>query len=279
MQHMWREWLERQDVDWRAVFGTLTLHIAVFSIILGTPVKLEARQSSIIPVVLVESAREEEDEPVIVPELVEESDTDSGDLDLKPIPDEIVLEEPEPPTPKPLPPAPLIEALPTRPLAPTVEQSVIDTDEPEAAEAIVIDPRYKIPFDPFAETAPTAISRFTVATMCARSSRATRPEFCPDISTEDRYYSMLDRPTEWSRSTYDPVFDIVATQSIIEKFAAKQSRHSTRSGSAELEPLSQVPRHPEALPCTPVQTGLQGPSGIASGLELPLGSTDGIQCR
>ncbi|MEM7004430.1 MAG: hypothetical protein AAF498_01000 [Pseudomonadota bacterium] len=266
---------------WRAILGACGLHAIVYALVLTTPFKLEATELMVVPVVLVERTESTPEPAPPVIEVPEEFEERKREKDVELESEEVQTPEEEPS--RLLPEEPVVTVEPVRPLAPAVRPSVADTDDDEAAEAIIIDPRYKIPPDPFAETAPSALARVTIATMCNRASLATRPDFCPSVSAEDRYFSVSARPpTGTDQSAYDPIFDIVATQSIIEGVVSGQAKHGVRSGSPELERIvdPKVGRHPEGLQnCTPVQTGLEGPSGIASGLELPLGSSDGIKCR
>ena len=279
---MWREWANWLDMEKRALFGAAALHLLVLPLLVTWPIEVRPADRAIVPVVLVERTlpppAEEETPPEIAPPVEDEAqNAEPAEPVLEPEP------QPEPVTapPEPLPETPVPVSAERRPPAPSVVPSVTPEDDAETAqEAIVIDPRYKIPYDPFAETAPTALSRVVTATTCARSGRDTRPAWCPNYSDEDLYYSAFARPNDGTEPTYDPVFDIAFAQSTLERFAAGQSRHGVRSGSPELEPLTQVPRHPDGLQnCTPVQTGLEGPGGQVSGLELPLGSSDGIFCR
>lgn len=279
MQAMWAYFAERLDTRWRAVLGALSLHAVVYSVVLSTPFKPEPTDIRVVPVVLVERSSKIVEEEVSPPiEVPDEAEEESSELDDAPE----TIEEPPPEEPPEadVPQTAAIVADPVRPPAPAVEPSLRDTDE---EDVILIDPRYEIPFDSFAETAPSAMSRVIIATTCARASRTTRPDYCPEISIEDRYFSVSARPSvETVLEAYDPIFDIVATQSVIEGWFAGQPKHGTRSGSPELEGLvdPNIANHAEGLKnCTPVQTGLEGPTGIPSGLELRLGSSDGIQCR
>ncbi|MEO0882650.1 MAG: hypothetical protein AAFY34_07930, partial [Pseudomonadota bacterium] len=250
---MWLYLTERLDVGWRSLMGALSLHAIVYALVLTTPFELEASERSVVPIVLVERSEPAEEAPIPIVERLEEAEEATGEPDIPPSEEstEITPEEPAPQLP-PDPSTVSTELL--RPPVPTVEPSLEDTDDSEAREeAIVIDPRYKIPFDPFAETAPTAMSRVVVAMTCARSSAAARPEFCPDITDEERYYVTFNAPSEWGEPTYDPVFDVVVAQSILEgeiqDFFANQAKHGTRSGSAELERIvdPKVANHAEGL--------------------------------
>lgn len=268
---MWAFLLERLENHWRALVGTFSLHGIVYAIVLFTPFRIESRAPTIVPVVLVErpALREEEPIPPVAPgdQEVETTDTEVSTVDTPEPPTEV-------PTSKPLPDAEVSLSETSRPPAPTVEPSVANEEEPEA---IIIDPRYEIPFDSFAETAPSALARVTVSTMCARASLATRPDFCPEISIEDRYFSAATDPS--ARGGYDPRGDIVAAQSTIENAAAAPLSRGINLGIVTLKRSARLPKHAEALPCAPVQTGLQGPAAIETDLEAALGSTDGIQCR
>ncbi|MEM6898646.1 MAG: hypothetical protein AAF583_02585 [Pseudomonadota bacterium] len=282
---MWLYLSDRLTTRWRAILGTFSLHAIVYTLVLATPFKLEPTELTVVPVVLVERTESILEPPLPVIEAPVELEEPSRENDVEL--DNEQVQTPDEPAPRPLAEAPVVTVKPARPTAPTVQPSVTNTNDDEAAEAIVIDPRYRIPPDPFAETAPSVLTRVTMATMCNRASLATRPDFCPNITAEDRYFSSLEAPPGWASSEYDPIFEIVETRkgldaaaAAVQSFFANQPKHGTRSGSPELEPISQVPKHPESFTCTPVQTGLQGPGGtVSGGEEFTLGSSDGIQCR
>ncbi|MEO1476929.1 MAG: hypothetical protein AAFS13_11170, partial [Pseudomonadota bacterium] len=160
---MWLYWAQRLDTSWRAIVGAVCLHGVVLSLVFGVPIELDPPIRTIVPVVLVERATPVDEVPELIVEVPDLAEEASGETEIPP---EIDPTDrlPEPPAPKPLPQAPVIVAEPAQPPPQTVRPSNIDTDDADAAEAIVIDPRYKIPFDPFAERAPSALSRVVMAT-------------------------------------------------------------------------------------------------------------------
>ncbi|MEL7128388.1 MAG: hypothetical protein AAGK23_02480 [Pseudomonadota bacterium] len=271
-----KRWVESIGLDWRAVCGTVVLHAFAFFVVASW--QFSPKPPSYRPITI---------------EIVELPAVDTPSDSLPSLPEPEPLEE-EPVDPDPVEPVDeaseekepkqAAERLPQAVVAvappPSESESELGEEEEDQNQSVFIDPRYIIPPDPFAETVPSALSRVVRATACSRTSRTSRPAFCPEYSTEDLFEAELAQANSGRAPAYDPIYDIAATQSVLESFIARQPKHGTRSGSAELEPIAALPRHAEALPCAPVQTGLQGPGGLVSGgEEFTLGSTDGIQCR
>jgi len=87
-------------------------------------------------------------------------------------------------------------------------------------------PEYVYKFDPFAETAPTALVRVSKAVNCARVNRETRPAFCPNYDENDLFLASLaaNRPSEWEQVSYDPVLDAATARAALGRFSARQEK-------------------------------------------------------
>ncbi len=286
-------WADRIGLEWRARAGAAALHLVLFSAVLALPVELKPDVPSGRQVVLVELAPAETAVTEIVP-VVPEPEPELEDEAARPPDVPATIEDPEPeaePDASPVIEDAVVAEAPGFTAPPPRPAEEPGTDETPAGEdaPIEIDPRWEIPFDPFEEQAPSALSRVALATSCARASRATRPDFCPNYSDEDLFASLA---VGRGASRYDPLADIAVARATVERaagqqttlarFAARQARAGPTSSGELGGTLSQVPRHPEGLPgCNPVHIGLDGPGGQVSGLtaDPQLGSSDGINCR
>ena len=80
---------------------------------------------------------------------------------------------------------------------------------------------------------------------------------------------------------YDPIYDVVAAQTVLERFGGRQAK-ARPTGSSEVAAVGGQPRHAEGLPGCPTNgqsIGLDGAGGQPGGLSAPRGSTDGIFCN
>jgi len=237
----WRNvFLSRQN---RAITGAVGIHVATIALLLmwravplpaqQEPIRVELVDIPVIelprrPEIVTEPELEAEDEPLPTETEVLRADA--------PAPDVPELAEPAPFVPEIVEPAPIADAL--APSGPSLAQEVDKVPEQLASDALeaqgeapgiekdAVPPEFVYVFDPFAETAPTALARVSKAINCARVNRETRPAFCPNYDENDLFLASLaaNRPSEWDQVAYDPVQDAAVALDTLGRFSARQSK-------------------------------------------------------
>ena len=233
-----------KELRFQALIGALLLHIALFGFLLTWRPSILPGPPDIIPIVLIELSSEvleitpvadaeiETDpppvlaEPETIPDFIPDSEPRPEPVEVKRIED---VSQPEQNSAPPQ--EPFETELASEPAAPSgVTFALSDETEKAASQAANPDipPQYIYKFDPFAETAPTALARSVVAINCSRANRETRPDFCPNYDEDDLFLAGLsqNRPSAWGQ-TYDPVGDIAVARaelgaSEFQKWQAKQ---------------------------------------------------------
>jgi len=226
--------------------GAVGVHVVMAALLLTwRVVPLPAQQQPIpvelVEIAIIELAKEAPEEIIVAPE----SSTELLDEELAPAEPEVlqvetpVLDLPEvseaaPEVPERAEPAEVPEALPPPGIslareADEAREELIsekaETDgEAPGLRLEELPPEYVYKFDPFAETAPTALARVSKAVNCARVNRETRPAFCPNYDENDLFLASLteNRPGEWEQVAYDPVQDAASALDALGRFSAKQ---------------------------------------------------------
>lgn len=272
----------------RSICGAIALHVVVLAMLAVWLPRPPAGRPNTISVELIEIPFAEVEAPVELPDPDPEADAEMEDQAEQVQQADRPLKEDQP-LPAPEPESRAVEAIPE--VAEASGVALVDAGEVDQAEAgpqpekPEIDPRYVIQYDPFSEAPPSAFARVGRAINCVRVNRATRPAFCPDYDDDDIAFAILERQRQaaipGARPRYDPVYDIAATQNVLERFSGRQTR-AVSPGGSELGRIEHLERHPDGLKgCTSNgQTlGLDGANGGAPGGGLPLGSTDGVFCN
>lgn len=272
----------------QAFAGAAGLHFLAGAVLLTwRPAPLPAGPET-IPVLLVElPASEAATESVV--EVVEEDEPEPDRLqDPEPTPLYRPDEEPLP-LPVEAPPDPerseereerrlseeeirsLVQADPAPPAGVSLAQAGEDKSEQSKASVKDIPPQFVYTYDPFAETAPTALARVTRAINCSRANRETRPAFCPNYNEDDVYLATLtqNRPSGWEQASYDPVLDIAAARSALGNFSAAQAKPAFNGRS---ESFGRTHPHDPVLPdkdCQRVAYGFSDPGQLDRGAAVP----------
>ena len=236
----WRKlFLSRQN---RAVIGAIGIHVALGALLLTWRVASLPAQPEPIPVELIEIAIiDPPKETLITPEpqhepLDEEPEPAEPDvLQVEtPIPDLPEVSQAAPELPEIAELAQFPEALPPSSVSLAeevdeareglVSEDVETGSQPPSIPVDVLPPEYVYKFDPFAETAPTALARVSKAINCARVNRETRPAFCPNYDEDDLFLASIaaNRPSEWEQVAYDPVLDAATARGALGRFSARQ---------------------------------------------------------
>lgn len=277
----------------RAVLGAFALHIVMFAMLAVWRPERPPPLPDTIPIILVELPPLPAPEPEVEPPPPEPIEREVERVAAPPeTPDAAPSEEPVAPEPDP----PEVAAVPEladpsgAPPVPVEEEeeeeeAAAAPEEPDVPEAPEIDPRYVVEFDPFAETAPTAMARVSKAVNCSRVNRDTRPAFCPEYTDDELYYARLRGDEFGGDSRYDPVYDAAIAQDTAGKFAnwfadrQARARALTRTTVGSENPLIvHLDRNSAGLQgCNTTSSG--GFDGAEGRQDLGLGATDDIFCE
>jgi len=168
-----------------------------------------------------------------------------------------------------------IETLVARDPAPPAGVSLAQTrpEDTEAKDAVTseIPPQYVYTYDPFAETAPSALARVSRAVNCARANRETRPAFCPNYDEDDLFIASLaqNRTPGWEQGGYDPVADIIVARSALGDFSAAQLKPKFVGKS---ESFARTHPHDQDLPdkgCKYISYGFSDPFALDQNAAVP----------
>ena len=280
-----------KDLRFRAFGGALVLHIALFGLLLTWRPSLLPTPAQTIPIILVELPPEAPEirpppEIEIEPELPPVLDPPETTPDFIPAPEprpepvetERVADKPQPeeaPAPLQEPPETTLERAPAAPAGVTLAPRIEAEQAPSQAATSDIPPQYVYKFDPFAETAPTALARTVVAVNCARANRETRPAFCPDYDEDELLVQAFagGRPSEWEQA-YNPVQDIAVARaelggSVVARFQERQQKPQFTGRS---ESFGRAHPHDPILPdrdCRRVSVGFNDPFALDGNAAVP----------
>jgi len=250
------------------IAGALLLHVVAFSALMTWRPKPLPPGPVTIPITLIElppptSAPEPELEPEPEPEIEPEpEETEEAEELIEPVQEDAPSEE-EVET--------FVAIEPAPPAGISLAQTGEDDTDVKDAVTKEIPPEYVYTYDPFAETAPTALARVSRAVNCARANRETRPAFCPDYDEDDVFIATLsqNRGSAWGQASFDPVQDIAAYRSALGNFTAKQQKPQFTGKS---ESFDRTHPHDPELPdkgCRYISYGFSDPFALDKNAAVP----------
>ena len=280
-----------KNLRFQAFVGALLLHISLFGLLMTWRPSILPAPPETIPIILVELPPQTPDiSPV--PEIEIEPDTPPVLAEPETVPDFIPEAEPRPepvevervedvsePEQAPALPqeAPEIQFA-GEPAAPSgVTLALSEETEKDASQAAMSDipPQFVYKFDPFAETAPTALARTVVAINCARANRETRPAFCPDYDEDELLLQAFadGRPSEWEQA-YNPVKDIAVARAELgpSQFSTWQAKQLKPDFTGVSESFERRHLHDPILPdrdCRRVPVGFNDPFALDKNAAVP----------
>ena len=218
----------------KAVSGAIVIHgVGFVALMAWHPEPLPARDT--IPVILIElppiapvadpAPLPEPDllnEPELVNEFVPESDPQPLPVEAEAVLENVSSVREAAPAEEEV--GAVVAYEPAPPAGISLAQTTPEDIEAKEAATSDIPSQYIYTYDPFAETAPTAMARVSRAINCARANQETRPAFCPNYNEDDLFIAAItqNRTPSWERGGYDPVADTVVARAVLGDFAAAQ---------------------------------------------------------